>query len=132
MIHIARNGEEPVTSEAIALNESVSKKYLDGILRRLRTAGLLEAIKGQGGGYVLARPPWEISARDVAGVLEGGLEVVPCVDNPDACSKTANCPTRELWRSASAAMSETLEKVTLAKLAAWEPGMEPASTGYYI
>ena len=132
MIHIARNWEEPVTSEAIATIESVSKKYLDTILRTLRGAGLLKALKGQGGGYVLARPPWEISARDVACVLEGGLEVIPCVDNPGECSKAANCPTREVWRSASAAMSDTLGKVTLARLAAWEPGMEPKSTGYYI
>jgi Rrf2 family protein len=132
MVTISRNWEEPVTSEVIAKAESVSKKYLDGILRTLRGAGLLRAIKGQGGGYMLASPPWEISARDVVQVLERGLAVVPCVDDPSECSKAGTCPVREVWRSLSAGVSDTLGKVTLAALVAWEPGMEPKNTGYYI
>lgn len=132
MIRIARNRDEPLTSDVIADFESVSKRYLDGILGTLRVAGLLKSFRGQGGGYTLARPPWEISARDIVRVLEGGFAVVPCVDDPGKCPKAGECPAKEVWRSVSAAVSDTLGKVTLSELAAWEPGMEPNTTGYYI
>jgi Rrf2 family protein len=132
MITIARNWERPVTSESVAAEESLSKKYLDGILSILRSAGLLKSFKGQGGGYVLARPPWEITARDVVMILEEGLTIVPCIDDPSACEKSNRCVTREMWRSLSAAMSDTLGKVTLAELASWEPGTESRFTDYYI
>jgi Rrf2 family protein len=132
MITIARNWKKPVSSEVIADAESVSKKYLDGILGILRSAGLLRSFKGQGGGYMLARPPWEITARDVVLVLEEGLALVPCMEDPEVCEKIGTCPTREMWQSLSAAMSDTLGKVTLAELTAWEPGTESRHTGYYI
>lgn len=132
MITIARNWELPVTSEAIAEDQSLSKKYLDGILSILRGASLLRSFKGQGGGYVLARPPWDMTARDVVLVLEEGLSIVPCMDNPGACENSERCPSREMWRSLSAAMSDTLGKVTLAELTAWEPGTGTRHTGYYI
>ena len=132
MITIAKSWERPVTCEAIAREQSLSKKYLDGILSILRGAGLLKSFKGHGGGYVLAKPPWEMTARDVVLILEEGLVIVPCVDDPGACEKTDRCPTREMWRSLSAAMSDTLGKVTLAELADWKPGTESRSTGYYI
>lgn len=132
MITIARSWEQPVTSDAVAREQSLSKKYLDGILSILRGAGLLKSFKGHGGGYVLARPPWEMTARDVVHVLEEGLSLVPCMDDPEACEKSGKCPTREMWRSLSAAMSDTLGKVTLAELADWKPGSESKSTGYYI
>ena len=132
MITIARNWERPVTCEAIAEDQALSKKYLDGILSILRGAGLLRSFKGQGGGYTLARPPWEMTARDVVLVLEEGLSIVPCMDDLGACENTERCPARQMWRSLSAAMSDTLGKVTLAELTAWEPGMESNHTGYYI
>ena len=132
MIAIARNWSKPVTSEAIAVTESLSKKYLDGILSILRGAGLLEASKGQGGGYSLARPPWEITARDIVVVLEEGLSIVPCVDDPGACEKSGDCPTRDMWRSLSAALSDTLGKVTLSELSSRKPGNRNKSTDYFI
>ena len=132
MITIARNWERPVTCESIAETQVLSKKYLDGILSILRSAGLLRSFKGQGGGYVLAKPPWEMTARDVVLVLEEGLSISPCMDDPGVCDNTDGCPTREMWRSLSAAMSDTLGKVTLAELTAWKPGTEKRATNYYI
>lgn len=132
MINLARNWDQPVSSAVIAESESVSKKYLDGLFNKLRKADLLKSYKGQGGGYTLARPPWEITARDVVQVLEGGLEIVSCADDAVECPKTGKCPTRELWRSVSAGISDMLGKITLAQLAAWEPGSEPDITDYYI
>jgi len=132
MITIAKSWERPVSCEAIAREQSLSKKYLDGILSILRSAGLLKSFRGHGGGYVLSRPPWEMTARDVVLILEEGLALAPCVEDEGACENTGSCPAREMWRSLSAAMSDTLGKVTLAELSEWNPGTDSRSTGYYI
>ncbi|UCF06620.1 MAG: Rrf2 family transcriptional regulator [bacterium] len=132
MVTIARNHQTPISSDKVAEYEDVSKKYLDGILSKLRTAGLLKSFKGQGGGYILARPPEEIRAGDVVRILESGFAVVPCVDDPSKCEKAGRCPTREVWCAVSAAAGEVLNRITLADLTAWEPGMEPQSLMYHI
>ena len=132
MISIARSEKSPISSETIAECERVSKKYLDGILNRLRRAALLKSHRGQGGGYLLARPPEEISAGDIIRILEKGYTIVPCVENPSRCEKAGRCPTREVWCSVSAAVNNTLNGVTLADLASWEPTQDPQSLMYYI
>lgn len=129
---IARSGSMPITSDEVSEGEDVSKKYLDGILGRLRRAGLLRTFRGRGGGYVLARPAEEITAGEVVRVLEGGFGVVPCVDAPRKCGKSGHCATREVWCSVSAAVNEVLHKVTIASLAAWEAAAEPSSLVYNI
>jgi len=54
---------------------------LDAILARLREAKLVKTLRGPGGGYALSRPPEEISVEEVVKVLEGGLVMVPCLDD---------------------------------------------------
>jgi len=41
----------------------------------LRTAGLVKSVRGSKGGYSLAKPPSEISLKDVIEVLEGPLRL---------------------------------------------------------
>lgn len=120
---IALAGGAPVTSEQIAEREDVSKKYLDRILGALRGAGLVESHRGQGGGYTLSRPADRIRASDVVEVLEGGIALVPCVDDRAACRKVDVCATREVWCAASKAITEVLDAVTVADLAAREKGL---------
>ena len=117
---IALAGGVPVTSEQIAEREDVSKKYLDGILGALRTAGLVESHRGQGGGYTLSRAADQIRASEVVGVLEGGIGLVPCVSDRGACAKVDVCATREVWCAASKAIEDVLSAVTVADLAARE------------
>ncbi len=121
MVSIARSLQNPVSSETLAVREDVSKKYLDRLLNKLRGAGLLTSFKGQGGGYVLARPAEDISVGDIVCTLEDGVRLVPCVDDPTACAKTERCPAQEVWRTVSAAMKEALNGFTLADLADWKP-----------
>ena len=49
MVSIARRSQHPVSSDALAACEDVSKKYLDRLLNKLRCAGLLNSFKGHSG-----------------------------------------------------------------------------------
>ncbi len=132
MVSVARNDRGPVTSETLASCEDLSKKYLDRLLNMLRGAGLLKSYKGKGGGYILARPAEEISVSDIVCALEEGICLVPCVDDPSACTKSDACPTRQVWRTAAAIVKQALSGIMLADLAAWKPGREPGDLTRHI
>lgn len=127
MVSIARRPQNPVSSQTLAACEDVSKKYLDRLLNKLRCAGLLKSVKGLGGGYILARPAEDIRVGDIVYTLEDGVCLVPCVDDPTACTKAGRCPTQEVWRAVSTVMKESLNGFTLADLVDWKPGRESLS-----
>lgn len=132
MTAIARRPGAFVTSEFVAGEEDVSKKYLDAILGSLREAGLLEAARGLRGGYRLARPARTITAAQVVEALEGGFAIVPCTDDASLCERASRCPTRPVWRAASDAVRKALDGLTLAELASRAPAVETAEATYSI
>jgi len=117
MVAITRHEDTHSTSEQIAHDQEISKKYLDAILGTLRENGLLEATRGNKGGYRLARPADEITAADVVESLDGPVSIVPCVAEADSCDRVATCSTRCLWQSVSEAARQVLATLTLAQLA---------------
>ncbi len=57
--------------EHLARTESVPANFLAQILGKLRNAGLITSRRGNQGGYILARPPEEISLYDILIAVEG-------------------------------------------------------------
>ena len=55
----------------MARSESIPKTFLEQILLKLKSSGLVESKKGKGGGYALARPPAEITLGQVIRLIEG-------------------------------------------------------------
>jgi Rrf2 family protein len=94
----------------------VSPKFLEHILRALKAAGLVQAVHGKQGGYVLARSPGSITLKDLYESLAGALAPVHCVDHPDSCSKRDDCPTRETWVELKDAIERVLERTTVQDL----------------
>jgi len=111
-------GEGPVARQDIADRQDISADYVAQLFRTLHEAGLVEGVKGPGGGYRLARDPALITALDVVQAVEGPIAVVHCIDpeNDDPCNRVDRCVTRLLWARLSAAMVELLGSVTLQSL----------------
>jgi len=78
LFDLAYNGAgEPVRVRAIGERQQIPYRFLEQIFQSLRRADLVRGKRGPGGGYVLTRPPEEISLRDVVEAVEGPLgEVV--------------------------------------------------------
>jgi len=102
----------------IAERQQLSPKYLESIMQALKAAGLVRATRGVHGGYALTRPPAEIRMSDIVRVLEGSSAPVPCVDAPDLCGMSGDCPTRDTWVELRAAIEDVLGRRTLQDLAA--------------
>ncbi|QTR49864.1 Rrf2 family transcriptional regulator [Candidatus Thiothrix anitrata] len=93
----------------IAIQQGISLSYLEQIFARLRNGGLVEGIRGPGGGYRLARPAEEISLAEIATVAEQEPE-----------QDSATIPQREqvlrMWEDLSQQVYQFLEGITLDSL----------------
>jgi len=109
-------GEGPVLLKDISGRQGISEKYLWQLIKPLKTMGLIGSTRGAHGGYVLARPPAEITLKEIVRVLEGSLCLVDCVENPAVCDRSQTCTSRDIWSEASNQISQILESMTLDKM----------------
>jgi Rrf2 family cysteine metabolism transcriptional repressor len=66
-------GQGPVQSEVIATRQGIPVTYLNQLLIIMRRAGLIDSVRGPQGGHMLARPPEQITLRDILNALDGPL-----------------------------------------------------------
>ena len=117
MLDLALNNTRgSVYLKDIAKEEEISEKYLSLIIIPLRSAGLVNSMRGAHGGYTLAKPASQITLKEIVDVLEGDTCLVDCVKNPSACSRADTCASRDLWANLSETISQTLGSVTLEDL----------------
>lgn len=100
----------------IATRENISLKYLEQVMTPLKTGGLVKSVRGSKGGYSLAKPPSNICLNDVVEILDGHIQLIECLTNPEECQKTSSCVTREIWREASEAIMKIFRSVTLEEM----------------
>jgi Rrf2 family cysteine metabolism transcriptional repressor len=122
MVDLAQHGgSDPVSRQDMSERQEISADYVAQIFRHLQTAGLVEGVKGPGGGYRLTRDPTLIRAGDVVRAVEGPIAVVRCIlpypEEDPFCSRADRCVTHRLWQQVSETVEEVLDSVTLQDLA---------------
>jgi Rrf2 family protein len=116
-----RYGEGPVLIATLSSEETIPLKFLEGILLDLKGRGVLESKKGKGGGYQLSRPPSTVTIGSIIRLLEGPLAPLPCASETafracEECQDVENCGTRIIMRRVRDAISDVLDRTTLADL----------------
>lgn len=106
----------PVSIGDIATRQGISVKYLEQLIIPLKKAHLIKSVRGPKGGHMLSRHPNSITVGEIVRTLEGDANLTICVENPENCERSNNCPTREIWKSVSEAMYEKLDMVTLSEI----------------
>src|SRR6186997_584656 len=90
LVTLARNeGESCLSLSEIARREKLPHAYLEQLVGDLRRAGLVNATRGQAGGYSLARSASDIAMTDAVRALEGPLLEMPCggADDLEHCDR---------------------------------------------
>jgi len=117
MIDMAqRYGQGAIHIGGISERLNVSVKYLEQLIIPLKKAGYIKSVRGPKGGHMLSRPPGKISVGEIVEVLEGGICLADCVENPEACEKAGACLTRGLWKEATRAVREELHSTSLGEM----------------
>jgi Rrf2 family protein len=102
-----------VKGDQIATAQQIPIKFLEGILRQLRQAGIVASQRGAEGGYRLDRNPAEVSIADVVRALDGPLAAVRGMRPEDIEYPGAAEHLREVWIAVRASMRHVLENISL-------------------
>lgn len=104
-----------ITAKIIAERQGISEKYLEAIAAKLCKAGILNSMKGVGGGYYLQRDPASISLGNVMRLMETTYFETHC--RPDAekcCTMYDGCVLADIWSELEEAISHVVDNITIA------------------
>lgn len=108
------SGEGYVSLSDVAKREGISLKYSEKIVSKLLKNNLFESLRGQGGGYKLAKKPEETTIKEVLEITGDITPVIPCLDTE--CPHKNNCKSISVWQKLDGLINDYLKKVTIADL----------------
>ena len=129
MLDLARHFEQeaPVRISDIAERNGIPSRFLVQILLQLKAAGLVQSIRGAGGGYQLAQEPQQITLLEVMRVVDARPDKI----SSNATSNSAiNAVLQESWQQVADSAIALLAAHTLSELA--EKSGSHSTPMYYI
>jgi Rrf2 family protein len=119
LVHMARLPEGvPILGRDLAKRAQIPPNYLSKILWTLRNAGYVETLRGQGGGYRLARASRRIKLSDIAELFEGTRSKPGClIGEKYDCTDRSFCSAHAQWKEVKRSYSIFLESNTIADIA---------------
>jgi Rrf2 family protein len=112
----ARSGESKyLQAKDIAARHFLSELYVEQILNKLKKAGLVKAVRGRQGGYILSLPPKKIKIGDILEATEGPISLVSCIggSHKDVCRLSSKCKTVKFWSKLNTVIKRVLDETTL-------------------
>ncbi|MBC8258427.1 MAG: Rrf2 family transcriptional regulator [SAR324 cluster bacterium] len=106
--------DDPVSAQEVAKHYQLPYPMVANILKQLVSSGLIESIRGQLGGYVLARSADEINLSEIIQVTDSPFNLVECADGDCLCKVHQNCPTRRPLMALHHKIRQFVEGTTLA------------------
>jgi Rrf2 family protein len=126
LLRIARE-EKGLTLPEISEAEGISLSYAGKLMRVLRRGGFVSSVRGQAGGYTLARPVDEVLIGEVLALLGGRLFDPAFCDSHSGvarvCTHSVDCSIRSLWHAVQVVVDRVLDHTTLKELLAGEQEM---------
>ena len=121
LLQLARSPQGQVVSvKDIAAKEGLSSAYAEKLLRILSRAGLVHSVRGVKGGYILNRPPAQLSLGEVIRAL-GAMQTTDHIctvftGKEDACVHFSDCCIRSVWSGLTNYIQSFLDQTTLSSL----------------
>ncbi|MBO3737900.1 RrF2 family transcriptional regulator [Actinoplanes flavus] len=113
----AARPDDLLTIDVLADSVAVPRNHLAKVVQRLHHLGLLDTVRGRGGGVRLATGAAGASIGGLVRDLEGETEVVDCEGEP-GCPLSGGCRLRGALRVAQEAFYASLDPITIGDLAA--------------
>jgi len=114
---IARVPEgERIPTSSIAERQNIPLPFLAKIVSQLVIRGILETVRGASGGVRLAKPPNEISMREIIEAIDGPIAVNRCTKDPSVCGYAETCPYCEVFVDVQQVLVDRLNKTTIEQI----------------
>jgi len=123
-----RHGSGPVTLAEISGRQKMSLSYLEQLFGKLRRRGIVDSVRGPGGGYCLARDMSQLTVADIILAVDEPIDATQCAGKEN-CKDEEKCLTHDLWANLNERIFDYLGSVTLRHLVenqrAKEAGITP-------
>lgn len=118
MIDIAQHCEDGyVALREISGRQDISVKYLEQVAALLCRAGLLQSLRGNSGGYRLAKAPEAYTAGEILRAAEGTLAPIACLQTKsNTCARSGSCMTLPFWEGFYRTIENYVNGITLRDL----------------
>jgi Rrf2 family iron-sulfur cluster assembly transcriptional regulator len=110
-----RHGGGPVTLSDISERQRISLSYLEQLFGKLRRRGLVDSVRGPGGGYKLARDMAAMSVVDIIRAVDEPIDATQC-GGKENCHDDQKCITHDLWANLNKHIFDYLGAITLKRL----------------
>ena len=104
----------PVTLAEISQGQGISLSYLEQLFAKLRKSGLVEGVRGPGGGYRLSRSSDQITVAQIIDAVDERVDATRC-GGKENCQDGERCLTHELWNDLSDRLYRFLDSITLSQ-----------------
>lgn len=115
MIYLAENyplGYIPLRD--IADKEELPLKYTEQLISKLVKAGLVEAARGNHGGYKLTKTPESYTVNQIVKAMEIFKTITPCANPTNSqCANMQKCVAADVWQLVQSTIDELLDNITL-------------------
>jgi len=99
----------------IADRQDISLAYLEQLFASLRKAGLVNAVRGPGGGYAIAKQAEDISVAEILAAVDENLDLT-CGSGAACGGDHDPCLTHGLWSNLSDELYRFLDQKKLAEI----------------
>ena len=116
MADLAQHDEGgPVALADIAERQNISVSYLEQLFSKLRKFGIVESIRGPGGGYMMSNSSCETRISDIVIAVDERIMQTRCTPGESiGCSgTTGRCLTHDLWEELGNQIHMFLNSVSL-------------------
>ncbi|MHC4265865.1 MAG: RrF2 family transcriptional regulator [Planctomycetota bacterium] len=128
-----RDSSQPVKITEIAGAQDIPVRFLEVILNQLRHAGFVESRRGNGGGYMLAQNPEEITIGEIVRLIQGPV-TISAVERKKDDQKSlyyGDYAFENLWENINHAISKVCDNTTIAELIEYEREIKKTSLPVY-
>ena len=116
MLDLALHQEDaPISLSDISSRQEISLSYLEQLFSRLRKHGLVDSVRGPGGGYKLHQEAHQIAIADVITAVDEPVDATRCKGKKD-CQGHGPCLTHQLWTDLSLQIHHFLKNISLGEL----------------
>lgn len=116
LVFMARANKPTVSVKQMQEQVGVAGPFLRKILQKLHKAGILQAVKGKGGGFSLARAPEKIALSQLIAVLQGPLKLNDCLFSQKLCQNHGACLLRHKLASIETRLISEIDGITVKDL----------------
>ena len=131
LVDLAANTDgRPVTLAEIAERQQISLSYLEQLFAKMRRAGLVTAIRGPGGGYLLAHPAEQTRIADIILAVDEPIRATRCTPGqPIGCrGNESRCMTHDLREELGNQIYLYLSSVSVADVVHGRVGLRGAAS----